>query len=191
MKIFFDCEFTGLHKNTTLISIGIVSEDDRTFYAEFIDYDGNQVDDWVRDNVISFLQYNGDKMRHVSNRSLSTDGKVRSYSIELSDTFGVVRGELISWLRQFDSVEFISDVCHYDMVLLVDLIGSTDDFRYCPACHDINQDISRYYGISLAEAFDKSREEILDSFNHDILGNKHNSMYDAKVIKAIYYSINS
>ena len=191
MKIFFDCEFTGLHKNTTLISIGLVSEDNRTFYAEFIDYDGSQVDDWVKDNVISFLQYNGDKMRHVSNRSLSTDGNVRSYSIELSDTFSVVREELISWLRQFDSVEFISDVCHYDMVLLVDLLGSTDDFRYCPACHDINQDISRYYGISLAEAFDKSREEILDSFNHNILGKKHNSMYDAKVIKAIYYSINS
>lgn len=26
MKIFFDTEFTGLHKDTTLISIGLISE---------------------------------------------------------------------------------------------------------------------------------------------------------------------
>ena len=52
-KIFFDCEFTGLHKNTTLISIGLISDCGKTFYAEFTDY---QVDDWIRDNVISKLQ---------------------------------------------------------------------------------------------------------------------------------------
>jgi len=26
IKIFFDIEFTGLHRNTTLISIGLISE---------------------------------------------------------------------------------------------------------------------------------------------------------------------
>ena len=38
MKIFFDTEFTGLHKDTSLISIGLVDEDGKTFYAEFLDY---------------------------------------------------------------------------------------------------------------------------------------------------------
>jgi hypothetical protein len=37
MKIFFDTEFSGLHKNTTLISIGCISEDGKTFYAELED----------------------------------------------------------------------------------------------------------------------------------------------------------
>lgn len=37
MKIFFDTEFTGLHKDTTLISLGMISEDGRRFYAEFND----------------------------------------------------------------------------------------------------------------------------------------------------------
>ena len=45
MKIFFDTEFTGLHKNTTLISIGCIDEAGRTFYAEFIDYDRSQYDE--------------------------------------------------------------------------------------------------------------------------------------------------
>ena len=51
MKIFFDTEFTGLHKNTTLISIGLISEDRRSFYAELTDYDKEQCDDWIKENL--------------------------------------------------------------------------------------------------------------------------------------------
>ena len=45
MKIFFDTEFTGLHKNTTIISIGMIAENGKKFYAESTDYDGKQCDD--------------------------------------------------------------------------------------------------------------------------------------------------
>ncbi len=55
MKIFFDTEFTGLHKNTTLISIGLISEDRRCFYAELTDYDEKQCDDWIEENVLKHL----------------------------------------------------------------------------------------------------------------------------------------
>lgn len=41
-KIFFDTEFTGLHKGSNLISIGLISEDNKVFYAELNDYDINQ-----------------------------------------------------------------------------------------------------------------------------------------------------
>jgi len=54
-KIFFDTEFTGLHQNTTLISLGMISECGKTFYAEFTDYDKSQVDDWIRENVVEKL----------------------------------------------------------------------------------------------------------------------------------------
>lgn len=47
MNIYFDTEFTGLHQNTTLISIGCVSEDNKTFYAELDDYDQSQVNVWI------------------------------------------------------------------------------------------------------------------------------------------------
>ena len=55
MNLYFDTEFTGLHKNTTLISIGIISEDGKTFYAELNDYDKSQVDEWIQSNVIDNL----------------------------------------------------------------------------------------------------------------------------------------
>ena len=39
MNIFFDTEFTGLQKDTDLISIGLISENNDVFYAEITDYD--------------------------------------------------------------------------------------------------------------------------------------------------------
>ena len=54
-KVFFDCEFTGLHQNTTLISIGLIAETGQTFYAELTDYDKSQIDEWLQTNVIDNL----------------------------------------------------------------------------------------------------------------------------------------
>ena len=34
MNIYFDCEFTGLYKDTKLISIGLISDDGKQFYAD-------------------------------------------------------------------------------------------------------------------------------------------------------------
>ena len=52
-NIFFDSEFTGLHQNTTLISIGCVSETGEAFYATLNDYNVLQVDTWIEDNVLA------------------------------------------------------------------------------------------------------------------------------------------
>jgi len=55
-KIFIDFEFTRAHQYTTPISIGIVSEDgEKEFYSEFTDFDENQVDEWLEQNVLNLL----------------------------------------------------------------------------------------------------------------------------------------
>ena len=181
MKIFFDTEFTGLHKNTELISIGLIAENGYTFYGEITNYDKSQVDNWIQENVINNLKYNGNYKIEESKENY-----------EISMDFEEVSLALNKWLKQFDEVEWVSDVCHYDMVLLIDLLtnhGSALDLPYGKinsACHDINQDIAEAYHISEISAFDKSREEILKDSKIEITGEKHNSLYDAKVIKAIY-----
>ena len=58
LKVYYDAEFTGLNRNTDLISIGLVSEYGNYFYAEFIDYDKTKITPWIRDNVIRNLEYN-------------------------------------------------------------------------------------------------------------------------------------
>ena len=181
MKIFFDTEFTGLHKNTELISIGLIAENGNTFYGEITNYDKSQVDNWIQENVINNLKYNGHHMIEETKESYEISMNVEDVSLALN-----------KWLKQFDTVEWVSDVCHYDMVLLIDLLTNHGNALELPygkinsACHDINQDIAEAYHISEILAFDKSREEILKDSKIEITGEKHNSLYDAKVIKAIY-----
>lgn len=178
MKIYFDTEFTGLHQNTTLISIGLIAENGNTFYGEIIDYDKLQIDEWLQNNIINNLLYNGHYMvdENKENYRISWDKKTVSVALN-------------KWLSQFSQVEWVSDVCHYDMVLLIDLlVGKALDLPYKiigSSCHDINQDIAESYHINEIEAFDKLREDILKDANIFIDGDKHNSLYDAKVIKAI------
>ena len=57
------------------------------------------------------------------------------------------------------------------------------------ACHDINQDIAKHFGLSEISAFDMSREQILKNSKIEIEGNKHNALYDAEVIRAIYSQV--
>ena len=184
MKIFFDTEFTGLHKNTTLISIGLVDENGRTFYAEFTDYDESQCDDWIKENVLNNLLL--PKSVCLNYNDENTWCNVKGDKLFIQTT-------LNQWLSKYDTVELVSDVCHYDMVLFIDIFGGAFDIpkNVNPACHDINQDIARYYEISEIEAFDYSREQILANCDITIEGEKHNALYDAKVIKAIYEIIKS
>lgn len=190
MKLFFDMEFTGLHKNTTPISIGIVSEDGKTFYAEFEDYDKSQCDDWIKENVISNLKFElafGEafwEREHDGNVEALCDRECVSYWLN-------------KWLSQFDTIQFVSDVCHYDFVLLIDLLTNGETALDLPdnisaVCRDISQDIANHFGVSDAEAFDMSREQIMNGLcrPEDIVtGEKHNALYDAEVIKAIYKEI--
>lgn len=176
MKIFFDTEFTGLHKNTTLISLGCVDENGMTFYAEFTDYDEAQCNDWIKDNVLAHLI--GGKPGAVGvNGNIIVRGNKKDIATKFRN-----------WLSCYDEVQFVSDVCHYDMVLLIDIFGTAFDLPegVSASCHDINQDIARHYGCSEAEAFDKSREEFLADYDMVVDGDKHNALYDAKVIKALY-----
>ncbi len=185
MKLFFDTEFTGLHKRTSLISIGIVAENGKRFYAEFSDYDKSQCDDWIKKNVLSNTVMGGNNALYESHQNIEN----LTVSIGTKDK---VCYELSEWMKQFDSVQFVSDVSHYDFVLLIDIFGGAFDLpgNASAACHDINQDIARHYGISEKEAFDKSREDIVSELcGRQIEGEKHNALYDAEVIKAIYAEI--
>lgn len=57
MLIFFDTEFTDLHREAKLISIGLVAEDGRTFYAELSDtYQHKDCGDFAREVVLPLLE---------------------------------------------------------------------------------------------------------------------------------------
>ena len=177
MHIYFDTEFTGLHKETTLISIGMIDDQDHSFYAEFTDYDTSQINPWIQDNVI---------------RNLTHENSTSSNNIKMFGDTSSIRTVLLKWLSNYQEVQFVSDVSHFDFVLLTDLLGGKEGafglpHNVTPYCYDINQDIARFLNISDREAFDYSREEFVQKYgNNKISGIKHNSLYDANVIREIY-----
>ena len=175
MRIYFDTEFTGLHQNTTLISIGLIAEDGQELYCELTDYDKSQVDDWIKENVIAHL--------------LPIDYKISQGNvIKWVGDKKTTREVVTNWLLQFDDVQMISDCPSYDWVLFCQLWGHAFKIprNVSPAPRDINQDIADYLGISEKEAFDLSRERFLEWPDSD---QKHNALWDARVIKACYEKI--
>ena len=189
-NVYFDTEFTELSLRGKLISIGMITDDGSAFYAEFDDFDKNSCSEWVKENVINNLCYNGNE--EIDDRFVKSDNDIimydNSYKIKLC---------IIKWLEKIKEktkcnyIQFVSDVCHYDFVFLIDLFGTAFDLPdyVSPACYDINQDIAnkRFVYKSMRAAFDESRESILQEKRIEVKGIKHNALYDAKVIKELYH----
>lgn len=191
MKIYFDTEFTGLKKDTTLVSIGLITEDDESFYAELTDFDKSYKDEWFVNNVLNNLLLDKEKNAKKKTPEVFVYKTKEEYFIAdktVRGTKNEVSYELYRWLKDFVSIQLVSDVCHYDMVLFIDLFGGAFDMlpSITPACHDINQDIAEFCKITEREAFEKNREKLLLENGIQLpKGKKHNSMYDAKIIKMI------
>jgi hypothetical protein len=166
-KIFFDTEFTGLHQGTTLISIGLISECNKTFYAEFSDYDKTQVDDWIEENVINNLTLQGSPV------DLPNDKRV------VGDTT-LIRQNLIEWLEQFDEVEMWSDCLSYDWVLFCEIFGHA--FNIPKNVYYIPFDTSTLFRVKGLDP-DIDREEFVSCEEKN---EKHNSLWDSKIIKLCY-----
>jgi hypothetical protein len=170
-KLFFDTEFTGLQQNTTLISLGIISDNDKTFYAEFTDFDVSQCDNWIFDNVINKLIFCGNCGSHYSN----DDNNIQIYANTIK-----IRKELERWLEQFGQVEMWSDCLSYDWVLFNNLFGNA--FKLPKNVYYIPFDICTVFKLKGIDP-DINREEFAEIYS---LVDKHNALYDAKIIKLCY-----
>lgn len=198
MRLYFDSEFTGLNRNADLISIAFVDEFNNKFYAEFTDFNSNKADKWVKENVIDKLILNNHANCSVITHHISQS----PYDNEDDITYvrgdkDFIRNTFLEWSKSMgmECTEIISDVCHYDMVFLIDLLSPTGalDVPFIPStCRDINQDIAAYFNISLKDAFNINRENLVKFFYGDLIksvNDKHNCLHDADVISAIYKAV--
>lgn len=188
-KIFFDTEFTGLHQNTTLISIGLISDCGKTFYAEFNDYDKSQVDEWLQNNVIDKLIMSepriGEdeyyKAARANDNPIGND-LYNSYSVQLRGNMETIKNELERWLNQFDQVEIWSDCLAYDWVLFNQIFGHA--FNIPKNIYYIPFDICTLFKMKGIDP-DISREKYGCGEHYSEMP-KHNALWDARVIKMCY-----
>ena len=210
ISIYFDMEFTGLHKYTTPISIGCVSESGATFYAEFIDYEKTQVDDWIKENVLSNLKFNYEEDYSANTKTYC------NYNVEMCSTSDNISRELLKWLKmehimsgnssekiEPKKIMMCSDCLAYDWMLFNDLICKDGQALNLPNfIYYIPMDLSTLMW-SVGIDPDINREIFLGSEgrkiqiewsnNHsngdDTVIPKHNSLWDAIVIKASFEKI--
>lgn len=184
-KIFFDTEFTGLHKNTTLISIGLVSECGKKFYAELTDFDKNQIDDWLEKNVIRnliFEEIEENQEARIDYQNFKNKGCINY----LGNTYHLIN-VMKEWFNQFEKIEIWSDCLSYDWVLFNNIFGNAfsipDNIFYIPF------DICTLFKIKNIDP-DINREDFIKKYNpgffNGLLIQKHNALFDAIVIKECY-----
>lgn len=209
VKVWYDSEFTGLHRNTTLISIGLVSESGAYFYAEFNDYDRSQVDSWIDEHVIQNLQFNGVDECYSINKFIASNGNDgvpnNHLFIKMKGNKDQVRDQLVLWLRrESDSlgakVQIYTDCYAYDWMLLMDLLvgnglNTPDYLDYIPIDlstvlhdHDIDPDVNREEFIT-PEVVEGLRVcDVFQNFPDDC---KHNSLWDAYVCRECFLRVDS
>jgi len=170
-RIFWDCEFTGLHQNTTLISIGCVAEDGQQFYAELTDFDTGQVDEWIQAHVIDNLT--------LLTGMVSADEK----DMRVSGNKETVKHYLEKWLSQWESVEMWSDCLAYDWVLFCELFGGA--FGIPKNVYYIPFDLATLFKIKGVDP-DISREEYAGLSAPRGHPMKHHALADAQMIRACY-----
>lgn len=115
IRLSLDTEFTSLTQNSQLLSLALVAETGEKFYAEFNDYNPDNITEWVQTNVIDHFEMN----------SSETDARVEGNTVMYkSDRQGIVE-HLIKWLQQFNNIQMWADAPHYDWVLFCELFGGS------------------------------------------------------------------
>lgn len=167
MKYFLDTEFIETGFSLQLVSIGIVAEDGRTFYAENSSFDERLADEWVRENVLSRLQW-WDWYKSKNHFFLQT----ASGSVEVFGTITHIRSILLDFLTiDDDPPEFWGYYADYDWVVFCWIFGRMGDLPkgFPMYCRDIKQLLD-----------ESGKNKIPDPLN------EHNALDDAIWNKELY-----
>ena len=176
MKLYFDSEFTGRHKESAFVNLAIIDEDGRSFYAEFNDCP-KQIANETNPRLMTLRDY----IQDGDNTVVYGDSER-------------IRCLLLEWLTEYDEIIFVIDGGHYDFVLLTELLSQDTGVlpeNICSVYLELNNEISIYKGMSVSDSFNYSRDEIFlelveKSLPENII---FNTLYNATLIRAIHQEL--
>jgi hypothetical protein len=122
MRYFIDTEFNapGTGNPIDLISIGVVAEDGREFYACNRAFKTRRATPWVRENVLPLLP-------DPNPGSVQWGGSPRLNSEALAwMSYGTIRTKFLAFIGDDPDPEFWGYYCAYDYVILSQLMGGMD-----------------------------------------------------------------
>ena len=201
LNIYMDMEFTGLVQETTLISIGMVSESNDHFYATLNDYNPALIDEWITENVMKHLIHPHDKSLrlHIEDGTgwhysifkkvlADEEKKLKSLKINYNINKEECKSHITEWLNERlhenkhnEQIQIHCDTYAYDWVLFCELWGGA--LNVPKTIHYIPIDLSSYLHLC-GEDPDINR---LDFSGRE--GTQHNALDDALTIKACFEKI--
>lgn len=143
MRYFLDTEFNQTIEPIQLISIGIVREDEKEFYAE-LEFDAMRVDDWLRANVLPHLG-----QCHTTRTGLSVPQ---------------CRKMVEEFTRDDPSCEFWGYYADYDWYLLTRMWGFVNMPKNFPKlCFDLKQTQHHLPGLVFLPPLQPEHHALVDA----------------------------
>ena len=100
MKYFFDTEFIEWSGGIDIVSLGIVSENGDTFYAESTNFDERNADQWVKDNVLSKLRWWGNEQSSKGYCNVSAhQPKHNQWAMEVFGPNTLIAKSVLDWIE--------------------------------------------------------------------------------------------
>lgn len=159
MKYFLDTEFMESPGSLDLLSIGIVAEDGREFYAEVADADYSKANPWVQKHVLPQL------IPHEVDTygAYIVDGDRAVNVLPLKDI-----GPLIQQFIGDDKPEFWGYYADYDWVVFCWLFGAMVDLPsgWPMYCRDIKQWVDRLGNPKLPKSLSMPHNALVDARWH-------------------------
>ncbi|QCQ91521.1 polyadenylate-specific 3'-exoribonuclease AS [Rhodococcus sp. SGAir0479] len=97
MRYFYDCEFIEDGRTIELVSIGVVCEDGREFYAVSTEFDPERAGKWVRRNVLP-------KLPPPSSPLWKSRARIRDDLLKFLVPRPGIEPELWAWVAAYDHV---------------------------------------------------------------------------------------
>lgn len=183
MKYFYDCEFLEDGKTIMPISIGIVAEDSREYYAVFQDigngalYDCIRQHRWLMQNVVPHLPLMKRK-DHLPNLVLPESARSGRFDLDEDSLKVLPRNVIVKQVKNFflgdnEHIELWGYYSAYDHVLLSQLFGRMIDLpKGMPMWTNDIQQVAYARGLE-------------DSLPAQV-GNAHNALDDARWTRAAW-----
>lgn len=190
-KIFIDLEFTGLTQGAELISLALVSQQGKVFYAEITDFDidASKNAEFLAQHVLPNL-YLEERFSKVKDSGHYTEPNNIELLIDLKSETTYFRGpyknlrhRLTEWLQQFTAIEIWGDCLAHDWVLFTEIFGGAleipKNIYYIPF------DICTIFKLNRIDP-DINRELFVENSIESLGAVKHNALSDAIIIGACY-----
>lgn len=162
MRYFLDTEFIEDGRTIEPLSLAVVCEDGREFYAEWMSADITKANGWVQENVLPHMEWLGKPNTATAPQPPCMTKTMGS--VWMCDTPRMIRMFLLDFIGK-DTPEFWAYYADYDWIVVCQLFGTMMDLpeHFPMLCLDLKQEAIRLGDPELPEQSSVEHHALADA----------------------------